>query len=289
MLPAVLASGATQFNILINNAFALELEKGSVTALTNAFQLWQLPVGLFGVATGMVVLPAVSRMMVDNGRSAVAEHIAKALRAVAFFAVPSLVMLGILGEQCVSLIFQSGKFNAAAVQYTGNILEAYSIGLVGYAGTKVVQPVFLALEKRWVPLIIAVASLVVSVSLNYLFVRVLHKDASWLALTTSVITTMNFFLYALYLRSQLGGLRARLLMPGLVKIMAAGGIFALIAYMGREWFLTDFTSWGFFMRLSMFVLIAGVGIGAYLGTAWLLRIPELDTLKNEFLKKNRSK
>lgn len=68
MLPSVLASGVTQFTIFINTGFALDLQKGSVTALTTAFRLWQLPVGLFGVATGMVVLPAVSRMMVGDGR-----------------------------------------------------------------------------------------------------------------------------------------------------------------------------------------------------------------------------
>ena len=45
-LPSVLASGVTQFTIFINTGFALDLQKGSVTALTTAFRLWQLPVGL---------------------------------------------------------------------------------------------------------------------------------------------------------------------------------------------------------------------------------------------------
>lgn len=44
MLPSVLASGVTQFTIFINTGFALDLQKGSVTALTTAFRLWQLPV-----------------------------------------------------------------------------------------------------------------------------------------------------------------------------------------------------------------------------------------------------
>lgn len=288
MIPSVFASGTTQFNILINNLFALELGKGSVTALTNAFQLWQLPVGLFGVATGMVVLPSVSRMMVEDRRSEVAEHVAKALRLVAFFSVPSLVVIGILSEQCISIVFQSGKFNPTAVQYTGDVLTSYSIGLLGYIGTKVIQPVFLALEKRWVPLITAMISLSISVSLNYLFVRILHKEASWLALTTSVITTINFFIYFLYLRYHLGGICGKFLMSGLSKIIIAGGVFALIAYMGREWFLVEFTNWGFFIRLSVFTIVSSIGFVSYLGVIWMLHLPELEALKNEFLKRKPS-
>lgn len=88
----------------------------------------------------MVVLPAVSRMMVGNGRKEVAAHIAKGLRLVAFFAVPAFLILYILGTEFVSSVYQWGRFNQDAVRYTGEVLGAYSLGLLGYAGTKVVQP-----------------------------------------------------------------------------------------------------------------------------------------------------
>lgn len=288
MIPGVVASGTTQFNVLINNAFALELEKGSVTALTTAFQLWQLPVGLFGVATGMVVLPAVSRMMVGDGRKEVAVHVAKALRFVSFFAVPSVVILGILGEECISVIFQWNKFGADAVAMTGGVLSAYAVGLLGYAGTKIVQPVFLALEKRWVPLIAASTALIISVSLNYTFVRILHKDASWLALTTSVITTLNFLFYFLYLRKQLGGICGKMLLSGFSKIVLAGLVFAAVCYTGKIFLLDGFTSWGFFPRISMLASVGGVGGLLYLAVAWCLRTPELEMLKERLKARTRS-
>ncbi|UQT43905.1 hypothetical protein M5E88_14890 [Akkermansia muciniphila] len=79
--------------------------------------------GLFGVATGMVVLPAVSRMMVGDGRKEVAVHIAKGLRLVAFFAVPAFLILSILGTEFVSAVYQWGRFNQEAVRYTGKCWE----------------------------------------------------------------------------------------------------------------------------------------------------------------------
>lgn len=286
MLPAVLSSGTTQFNVLINNGFALKLEQGSVTALTTAFQLWQLPVGLFGVATGMVVLPAISRMMVTDGKKEIAEHIAKALRFVAFLAVPSFIVLAILGEETVSVIFQSERFDASAVKLTGNVLASYSLGLLGYAGTKVVQPIFLALEKRWVPLIASLIALYISVSLNYYFVMVLHKDASWLALTTSVITTFNFLFYFIYLRNQLGGMCGKTLLSGLLKILGAAIPFALICLFSREYFMQDFTNWSFIYRALVLTAVVTAGGISYLAFSWIFKTPELEAFKNKFLKKS---
>lgn len=286
MLPSVVASGVTQFNIFINTGFALELKGGSVTSLATAFKIWQLPVGLFGVATGMVVLPAVSRMMVGEGRKEIGEHIAKALRFVAVFAVPSVAVLMILGQETVSVIYQRGSFLAEDSMFAGNILCAYSLGLLGYAGTKVIQPVFLALEKRWLPLIVSGLALCVSYGLNYAFVRIYHKDASWLALSTSVITTLNFLYYFIYLRKQLGGICGKMLLSGLTRIAIAGGGFALVCWGCKEWLMQGFLTWNYMDRLLMMVSVCAVAGVVYFCIAWLLRIPELDMLRAKFTKKS---
>lgn len=284
-LPSILASGVTQFTIFINTGFALELQKGSVTALTTAFRLWQLPVGLFGVATGMVVLPTVSRMMVGHGKKEVATHIAKGLRLVAFFAVPAFSILFTLGTEFVSSVYQWGRFNQEAVLYTGEVLGSYSIGLLGYAGTKVVQPVFLALEKRWIPLITSATALLISIGLNYYFVFILHKNAAWLALTTSVVTTFNFLFYFLYLRKQLGGMDTGTLMPGLLKILVSGILMGAVCWFGKTWFLQGFLNWPFFTRIMGITLVCACAGGIYLITAFLLKAPELNTIRAKFLKR----
>ena len=285
MLPSVLASGVTQFTIFINTGFALNLQKGSVTALTTAFRLWQLPVGLFGVATGMVVLPAVSRMMVGNGRKEVAAHIARGLRLVAFFAIPAFLILYILGTEFVSSVYQWGRFSQDAVRYTGEVLGAYSLGLLGYAGTKVVQPVFLALEKRWVPLIAAAVALAISIGLNYYFVYVLHKNAAWLAFTTSVVTTFNFLFYFLYLRRQLGGMDGKTLVSGLLKILAAAAFLGAVCWAGKTWFLQGFLDWSFPARVLGISLVCGSAGIIYLMAAFLLKTPELDAVRAKLMKR----
>ncbi len=278
MLPGVIAAGVTQSNIFVNTSFALYLPSGSVTALSCAFHLWQLPVALFGVAMGMVVLPAVSRMSLTQGNSDIAEHLARALRFVAFFAMPSAVFLGIWGEQIVSVFFQRGRFDADSSILTGQVLASYSLGLLGYAGMKVLQPVFLALERPWAPAGLAVLSCAMSITLNYIFVHVLHFGVNWLALTTSVTTTLNFLFYFFLLRYLLGGMAGGLLFRGLLRILLASVLLAVICYAAREFLMQGFNSWNFISRFAM-MAVGGTLAGLfYLIVSYLLRVSELRDL-----------
>lgn len=291
MVPSVIAAGITQTNIFINTSFALYLPGGAVTALSGAFHLWQLPVALFGVAVGMVVLPSVSRMTLqgdDSGRSDIARHLATAMRFVAFFAVPSAVVLGIWGQEIVSIFFQRGRFDAAASALTGQVLSAYCLGLLGYAGMKVLQPVFLALEKPWAPAGLALISATISVALNYCFVHVFHfTEVAWLALTTSVVTTLNFFFYFFYLRKLLGTMATRHLIPGLLRILGAGAVLGVICWQVRGLFFTDFLNWEFLPRLAALAVAGAVVGGIYFAACFLFRVPELEAFSNRFLKRRK--
>ena len=279
MLPGVIAAGITQTNIFINTAFALYLPAGSVTALSGAFHLWQLPVALFGVAVGMVVLPSVSRMTLTRGNNAIAEHLARALRFVALFAVPSAVFLLCWGVPIVSVFFQRGRFDAEASLLMGSVLSTYAIGLLGYAGMKVLQPVFLALEKPWAPALLALVACGISVGLNYIFVIRWGMPASYLALTTSVITSLNFLFYFLYLRHLLGGMACRILIPGLLRILGAGALLgAGCLSAGLIICVRDWLAWSFAARFGSLALGGAAAGLLYLAACWLLRVPELREL-----------
>jgi len=295
MLPGLIAAGITQSNIFINTSFALYLPAGSVTALASAFHLWQLPVALFGVAVGMVVLPSISRMtLVGDAASsdelckaklAIAHHLALALRFVALFALPSAVFLGIWGEQIVSIFFQRGRFDASSAALTGQVLQSYSLGLLAYAGMKVLQPVFMALERPWAPAGLALVSFSLSVALNYYFVRVLGMGVSWLALTTAAVTTLNFFFFFFYLRYLLGSMSISILLIGLGRIGLAASILAAFCWGMREYVMQGFTSWPF---MSRFVLMAACGIAGaviYLSACYLCRVTEL----RDFISKLRTR
>ena len=282
MIPGAIAAGITQANVFINTLFALYLPEGAVTSLSCAFHLWQLPVALFGVAVGMVVLPTVSRLTLTRGNRGISDQLAVALRFVAFFAVPSAVLLGIWGEEIVSVFYQRGRFDAQASALTGQVLASYSLGLLGYAGMKVLQPVFMALEKPWAPACLAMFTCAVSLGLNYTFVLVLELGAPWLAFTTACSTTLNFLFFYFYLRHLLGSMSTRTLLPGLVRICLAGLALAVFCRVVQEYWLVGLTGWDFGMRLVGMGLAAAAAGVVYMLAAVLLRVPELELLVHKF-------
>ena len=61
MLPMILGASAGQLNVLVNTNFATSLEEGAVSWLSPSFRIFQLPVGLFGVAIASVILHLLPR------------------------------------------------------------------------------------------------------------------------------------------------------------------------------------------------------------------------------------
>ena len=60
MLPATIGLSATQLNIFINTNFAASCGQGAVSWLNYAFRLVQLPIGVFGVALSIAIMPVLA-------------------------------------------------------------------------------------------------------------------------------------------------------------------------------------------------------------------------------------
>ena len=61
-IPGIIAAGITQINIVIGTLIAT-LEAGAPALLYYADRIYQLPLGIIGVAMGVVLLPDLSRRL----------------------------------------------------------------------------------------------------------------------------------------------------------------------------------------------------------------------------------
>ena len=61
MGPATIGLAAIQINVFVNTQYAAALGSGPLTYLQNAFRLFYLPVGLFGVALATVTTARASQ------------------------------------------------------------------------------------------------------------------------------------------------------------------------------------------------------------------------------------
>ena len=181
-------------NIVIGTIIA-SLQAGAVSYLYFADRLYQLPLGIVGIAIGVVLLPDLSRQLRAGDAGAALESQNRALEFALMLTIPSSLALGIAAEPIVSVLFEHGAFKAADTAATATALQAFALGLPAFVLIKVFQPAFFAREDTKTPMWFATASVVVNVvgSLALFFV---FQSWGWMphvgiALATSAAGWMN--------------------------------------------------------------------------------------------------
>ena len=228
MAPATIGAAAVQVNVFINNNFASYLGNGPVSWLNVAFRFMQLPIGLFGVALGTVTLPLVSRHVARGDQAALRRTLAESLELVGLLCLPAAAGLALFAVPVIGLIYEHGRFTPADTTAAAQALAAYTAGLAGYAGIKVLAPAFYALDDARTPMLVSLVSIGVNYVLNWTLVRRLGFGHVGLALSTSAVALGNFALLYVVLRRRVGPLGSRLPVA-LARIALAAAVMAAVA------------------------------------------------------------
>ena len=182
--PAVLSGGVVQINLLVGRQVA-SFTEGAVAWLSYADRLYQLPLGVVGIAIGTVLLPDLSRRLragdAEGGRASFNRGAEFAL-ALTF---PAAVALVVIALPLCEVLFQRGAFGPDDTAATALALAAYGIGLPAFVLHKVLQPLFYAREDTRSPFRYAVISMVVNAAFAVGFLPVMGFMAAALATTVS--------------------------------------------------------------------------------------------------------
>ncbi len=162
--PAVLAGGVVQVNLIVGRQVASATE-GAMTWLFYADRLYQLPLGVVGIAIGVVLLPELSRRLRANDAEGSRQAYNRGTEFALLLTVPAAVALVVIAWPIISVIYQRGAFGAGAAINTAQALAAYAIGLPAFVLQKVLQPLYYAREDTRSPFRFALWSMVVNLVL----------------------------------------------------------------------------------------------------------------------------
>jgi putative peptidoglycan lipid II flippase len=266
MWPSLIATATVQVNVLVNGMFASEINGGQ-SWLYCAFRLMQLPIGLFGVSLATATLPAVARAAAKGDMAAFGHTARDSLRLTAFLTLPAAAGLAVLAQPIIALIYQHGRFSAHDTHETALALQAYALGLAGYAAITVMRPCFYALNLPKLPLRVSLIGIALNLVLNFLNMRVFGLGHVGLALTTSVVATVNMAQLAFALRGRvdLGTGWTGYLLRCLAAAAVCGGLAFGADHLLALWRVP------LVARLGPAV---GLGIAGYFGAARLLGLSE---------------
>lgn len=276
MGPATLGAAAVQVNVLVNTNFASGLGDGAVSWLNVAFRFMQLPIGLFGVAVGVVALPAVSRRVANNDMEGMRRMVVRALRLVLALCIPAAVGLAVLAPEMIGIVYQHGLFDAHDTRMASNALIAYSVGLAGYANIKVLVPAFYALGDARTPAWVSFFSIAVNAALAWTAIHVLGMGHVALALTTSVVACTNFAILFVILRRRIGRLEG--IRSALGPIAVGAAAVALVALGVRVLVLGWLPEGSFAARFWTVAAALPLAVGAFGAISYQLGLAEVVSL-----------
>ncbi len=225
IMPATMGMAVAQVNIFVSTILASFLPQGSITYLYYSMRLIQFPVGIFGVAMGMAVLPALSEHAVRGEIDRLRDDFSFALRLLFFITVPAMMGLIALRGPIVNLLFQRGIFDHAATAGTADALLFYSMGIWAIVGVRVVTATFYSLNDTKTPVKIAVAAMIINVALSAALMGPLKH--SGLAFANAIASSVNFILLFFFLRSKLGRVDGKRIMGSFARIAVASMVMAL--------------------------------------------------------------
>jgi putative peptidoglycan lipid II flippase len=160
--PAVLAGGVVQINLIVGRQVA-SFTEGAVAWLTYADRLYQLPLGVVGIAIGVVLLPDLSRRLRAEDDTGGRESFNRGGEFALFLTLPAAVALIAIALPIITVLFQRGAFTAEDSQNTAMALAIYALGLPAFVLHKVLQPLYYAREDTRRPFQFALASMVVNI------------------------------------------------------------------------------------------------------------------------------
>ncbi|MBE0412068.1 murein biosynthesis integral membrane protein MurJ [Yoonia sp.] len=162
--PAALAGGVVQVNLLVGRQVASFFD-GAVAWLNYADRLYQLPLGVVGIAIGVVLLPDLSRRLRAGDDNGGRDAFNRACEISLALTIPAAIALLVIPMPLVSVLYERGAFGADDTAATALAVAIYGLGLPAFVLQKTLQPLFFAREDTKRPFYYALWALALNAAL----------------------------------------------------------------------------------------------------------------------------
>ncbi|MEM8541022.1 MAG: murein biosynthesis integral membrane protein MurJ [Pseudomonadota bacterium] len=258
--PAALTGGIIQINLVVGQIIA-SAQDGAIALLSFADRIYQLPLGIIGIAIGVVLLPELSRAL-RAGDATEAKNLQN--RSIEFglaLTVPASVALAIIPGAIVAVLFERGAFTAETTAATAAALAAFAWGLPSFVLIKVFQPAYFAREDMRTPMWFSLASLIINAGLSITLFPIYGHVG--IAIATSIAGWVTALLLggALWWRNDFRPSHKTLWRC--VMIVVSSAAMGLTLYLCLNWGSNLFQASGILVRTLLLALAIFISMAVY--------------------------
>ncbi|WP_411847455.1 murein biosynthesis integral membrane protein MurJ [Roseibacillus persicicus] len=276
MGPGVASASVQQINLLIGGVIA-SFQPGAVSYLYYSDRVYQLPLGMIGIALGVVLLPEVTRQLRGGMERQAGKTITRGIELGMLLTLPAAMAMIVVPTELIAGLFQRGEFVRADAVQTGYALAAFGVGLPGYVLIKVLQPGYFAKGDTKNPMRMAVIMVAVNIVVSLLlFPWIGHVG---LAVATSVAAWVNVFMLWRGLKGFVTLTEATVFKLG--RMVLASLLMGVVLYFAAKGLGPWFEGTGL-QRVVAMILLVGSGISAFGALALFLRATNVKDLRAGF-------
>ena len=187
--PAVIGSAGVQIALFADTIIGSMLPTGGVSSIYYADRLYQLPIGVIGIAAGTVLLPQMSRAFAAADPAAAFGAQNRTIALSLALSVPCLVAFLTVPDLLMRAAFLRGRFTAGDAQAAAAVLAAYSTGLLPVVLIASARASFQSRGDTATPMTIALVAVACNVALKIVLFQPL--GAPGLALATAFGAWVN--------------------------------------------------------------------------------------------------
>ncbi|AFB31520.1 integral membrane protein MviN [Rickettsia rhipicephali str. Ect] len=276
MGPATISSGVQQLNLFISQSIASFIE-GAISILSYADRIYQFPLSIIGTSFSTILLPELSKIYKSNDIVAAKKIQNNAIRMGLLLSLPATFGIIILSHPIINIIYERGVFTSQDTTNTAEAISAFALGLPAFILAKILTPIFYANGDTKAPLKITLFSIIINTGMNLLLMDSLKHIG--IAVGTSIAAWYNLGLLYSYTTKQNklhieAGIK---LFCG--KILLCCTLMSIIIALIKHYYLEYFYSEYLLIKVCMLGSTIAVGMGAFFGTAYLLKAVNYDNNK----------
>ncbi|WP_410528031.1 murein biosynthesis integral membrane protein MurJ [Rickettsia tamurae] len=276
MGPATISSGVQQLNLFISQSIASFIE-GAISILSYADRIYQFPLSIIGTSFSTILLPELSKIYKSNDIVAAKKIQNNAIRMGLLLSLPATFGITILSHPIINIIYERGVFTSQDTTNTAEAISAFALGLPAFVLAKILTPIFYANGDTKTPLKITLFSIIINIGINLLLMDSLKHIG--IAVGTSIAAWYNLGLLYSYTTKQNklhieAGIK---LFCG--KILLCCTLMSIIIALIKHYYLEYFYSEYLLIKVCMLGSTIAVGMGAFFGMAYLLKVVNYDNNK----------
>ena len=244
------------------------------TPFSNAFLIMMLPYSIVTISIVTALLPHLSRLAIDNKRTAIREQLVRAIKMVAVLTIPSGVALFLFGPLITRVLF-FGIAKSDAI-YIGNVLSALGVGLVAFSINIILIRGFNAFEDTRTQVLSILVINLISVALSYLSLDIL--SSKWVTVGLGLAFSISYMVGLLVTLALLKRHVGRILISDFFSQhlrLLGSALIAMVPIFG----VTQYFSWvdapSTVLRVCELLIVMVISIFGYYFTARAMHIHEI--------------